>query len=149
MRCVVTLVLVSGLVAGAVAGDVTKDKQHLQGLWQAVALEAGGKQAPPEEVAKFQLLFKGDKVVFLPKADNREHTYHIDPKMKPKALDITPGDGPAKGQRLPWAIYDLEGDKLIICIDKEGKSGKRPTEFKTVAGDGLVLILLERVKKEE
>jgi uncharacterized protein (TIGR03067 family) len=62
-------------------------------------------------------------------------------------MDLTPGDGGKKGEKLPVAIYDLAGDKLVICIDKEGEHGKRPAEFKTMAGDGLVLITLERVKQ--
>jgi len=125
------------------------DKELLQGLWQAVSLEASGKQAPAEEVKEFQLLFRGDQVVFVPKHDNREHTFDIDPMVKPKAMDITPGDGQKKGQKIPCAIYDLTGDKLIICIDKEGSYGKRPTEFKTEAGDGLGLITLERVRRSK
>jgi uncharacterized protein (TIGR03067 family) len=123
------------------------DKELLQGLWQAVSLEASGKQASAEEVKEFQLLFRGDNVVFVPKHDNREHTFDIDPKAKPKAMDITPGDGQKKGQKMPCAIYDLTGDKLIICIDKEGTYGKRPTEFKTEAGDGLGLLTLVKVKQ--
>ena len=109
-------------------------------------MEANGRAAPAEQVKKFQLRFKGDKVVFNPEADNREHAFEIDPLAQPKAMDLTPGDGPAKGKKLPCAIYKLDGDKLTICIDKEGQAGKRPTEFKTGAGDGLALITLERVK---
>ena len=112
-----------------------------------MSLEANGKKAPEEQINEFQLLFKGDKVVFNPKHENREHTYKIDPKAKPKAMDITPGDGQKKGQKMPLAIYDLVGDKLIICIDKEGTHGKRRTEFKTEAGDGLGLITLQKVKQ--
>jgi uncharacterized protein (TIGR03067 family) len=148
MRTVLALTLMTSLViAEDKPDDAAKDKDRLQGLWQAVSLEANGEKAPAEQVNKFQLHFKGDKVVFLPKADNREHAYDIDPKAKPKAMDITPGDGAKKGEKLPFAIYDLAADKLIICIDKEGKHGKRPTEFKTTAGDGLVLITLQRVKQ--
>jgi uncharacterized protein (TIGR03067 family) len=148
MRTILALTLSTGMaVAQDQLGDTAKDKERLQGLWQAMSLEASGEKAPAEAVNQFQLHFKGDKVVFLPKADNREHAYDIDPKAKPKAMDITPGDGAKKGEKLPFAIYDLAGDKLKICIDKEGKHGKRPTDFKTTAGDGLVLITLERVKQ--
>ncbi len=133
----------------ALADDAAKDKKQIEGLWQAVALEADGRQAPAGELKKFQLRFKGDQVVFDPEADNREHAFEIDPSANPKAMDLTPGDGPAKGKKLPCAIYRLDGDKLVICMDKEGQTGKRPTEFKTAAGDGLALITLERVKKSK
>jgi len=47
---------------------------------------------------------------------------------------------------MPCAIYRLDGDRLSICLDKGGQAKKRPTEFKTTAGDGFVLIVLERAK---
>jgi uncharacterized protein (TIGR03067 family) len=144
MVLAVTLLLA---IAQVKPGDTGKDQERLQGLWQAVSMEANGEAAPAEQVNKFQLHFKGDKVVFLPKLDNREHAYHLDPKTEPKGMDITPGDGDKKGEKLPCAIYNLAGDKLIVCIDKELSHGKRPTEFKTGPGDGLVLITLERVRQ--
>jgi uncharacterized protein (TIGR03067 family) len=148
MRSLLALTVVTSLaIADDKPGVQPNDKERLQGLWQAVSLEASGEKAPAEQVNNFQLHFKGDKVVFLPKADNREHAYDIDSKAKPKAMDLTPGDGEMKGKKLPIAIYDLAGDKLIICIDKEGTHGKRPLAFKTMVGDGLVLITLERVKQ--
>ena len=123
-----------------------KDKQTLQGLWQAIELEANGQKAPAEVVKAFRIQIKGDQLVFNPASENRKHAFAIDPEAKPKAMDLTPADGPGKGQRLPCAIYKLDGDKLSVCLDKEGQSGKRPTEFKTVDGDGFALIILERAK---
>jgi len=125
------------------------DQDQLQGLWQAVSMESGGQAAPADQTRKFQLHFKSGKVVFSPKADNREHTFEINAAGKPKTLDIIPGDGAKKGAKLPCAIYELSGDKLTFCINKEMTGGKRPTEFKTAAGDGLVLIKLERVKVDK
>lgn len=128
---------------------IAVDREAFQGLWQAVELEADGKKAAAEAVKAFQVQIKGDQLVFSPATDNRKHTFAIDPAAKPKALDLTPADGPAKGQKLACAIYKLDGDKLVICIDKEGEVGKRPTEFKTAAGSGLALVTLERVKEKK
>ena len=147
MRLCVWMLLMTTVVVVADeprAGE--KDKQALQGLWQAVELEANGQKAPAEAVKVFRIQIKGDQLVFNPTSENRKHTFAIDPEAKPKAMDLTPADGPGKGQRLPCAIYKLDGDKLNVCLDKEGQAGKRPTEFKTGAGDGLALITLERVK---
>ena len=147
MRLCVVLLLITGSVAAADERQAgAKDKEALQGLWQAGELEANGQKAPVEAVKSFQIQFKGDQIVFNPAAENRRHTFAINPAAKPKAMDLTTGDGPKKGQTLPCAIYKLDGDKLVICIDKEGTHGKRPTEFMTKAGDGLALITLERVK---
>ena len=150
MRPCLTILLMAGF-ASAVdeSKDGAKDKDALQGLWQAIALEANGEKAPDEATKGFQIRFKGDKLVFSPDTDNREHTFTLDPKSKPKAMDLTPSDGPAKGKKVPCAIYKLDGDTLTICIDKEGKSGKRPTEFKTAAGDGFALLTLERIKEKK
>jgi uncharacterized protein (TIGR03067 family) len=126
-----------------------KDKEALEGLWQAVELQANGQKAPAEVVKAFQVQIKGDQLVFSPATDNRKHTFAIDPAAKPKTMDLTPADGPAKGKKLPCAIYKLDGDKLTICVDKEGTFGKRPTEFKAAAGDGCALITLERVKDKK
>lgn len=147
MRIGLALTLMASLaIAEDKPADASKDKEGLQGLWQAVSIEANGEKAPAEQIKQFQLQFKGDKVVFLPKLDNREHDYEIDPRAKPRSMDITPGDGEKKGKKLPCAIYELSGDKLMICIDKEGLHGKRPKEFKTKGAEGLSLLVLERVK---
>jgi uncharacterized protein (TIGR03067 family) len=150
MRLCLAVMLLSAPVAAADEPKVaTTDREALQGLWQATAAEANGEVLPAEAWKAFQLLIKGDKVVFSPDRDNRESTFALTPDAKPKAMDLTPSDGPAKGMKLPCAIYKLEGDKLTICFDKEGQAGKRPTEFKTTAGDGLALIILERVKEKK
>jgi uncharacterized protein (TIGR03067 family) len=134
------------VISQAAADDAAKEKEKLKGLWQAVSMEANGQQAPADQVKRFQVRFKGDRVVFSPEADNREHTFEVDPSAKPKAMDLIPGDGQAKGKKLAIAIYKFDGDKLIICIDKEAQTGKRPTQFETAGSDGLVLITLDRVK---
>jgi RNA polymerase sigma factor (sigma-70 family) len=123
-----------------------KDQDRVQGLWQAESLEAGGQKAPDEAVKAFQVRFKGTDITFA--ADDRTHTFDLDSSTMPKALNLTPGDGPAKGKKLECAIYDLDGDTLKICMDKEGQAGKRPTEFKTTPNDGLALMVLKRVKEK-
>ena len=122
-----------------------KDQDALQGLWQAVELEHQGQKAPDAVVKRFQVRIKGDKLVFGPGTDDREHTFSLDPGVKPKAMDLVPSDGPAKGKRLPCAIYRLDGDTLTICLDKDGEANKRPIAFKTAAEDGFSLLTLKRV----
>jgi uncharacterized protein (TIGR03067 family) len=143
MKSILTVSLSLILVTAALADD----KSDLQGLWQAEKVVGNGKEAPPAVVKKFRIQIEGDTLTFNPGGENRRHTITLDPKAKPKAMDLTPLDGPAKGRTLPVAIYELKGDTLRICLDKEGRSGKRPTRFKTVAGDGLAVLTLKRVKK--
>jgi uncharacterized protein (TIGR03067 family) len=45
-------------------------------------------------------------------------------------------------------IYALDGDGLKICFNtRDDAKQPRPTEFKTVKGDGRVLLVLKREKK--
>jgi uncharacterized protein (TIGR03067 family) len=149
MRTVVALILVAGpAVRADEPSPAAKDREALQGLWQAVELEADGQKAPAEAAKAFRIRIEGDKLIFTPDTDKRVHAFILDPKADPKAMDLTPGDGPAKGKKLPCAIYKLDGDKLTICVDKEGEAGKRPTGFKTAAGDGFALLTLQRVKEK-
>jgi uncharacterized protein (TIGR03067 family) len=62
---------------------------------------------------------------------------------KPKQLDAVPSDGPIKGQTVEH-IYEIEGDKLRICLALPGTN--RPTQFKSEAGSGLWLFTYNRVK---
>src|SRR4051812_837617 len=105
------MVVVLGLLAVTVSAqqDGNADKKKIQGLWQAVALEKNGKKAPDEVVSKFQVVIMGDKLVFNPDTENREATFVLDVKAKPKAMNLTAGDGPLKGKKQPYAIYKLEG----------------------------------------
>jgi uncharacterized protein (TIGR03067 family) len=137
------------LATAVVAADNPKDKDNLQGLWQAVEMEASGQKAPDEVAKKFKVWIKADKLVFNPDTtENREHTFMLDTKAKPKAMDLTPSDGSTKGKPVPAAIYELDGDKLRICLAKDDNQSKRPTEFKTTAGDGFALLTLKRVDGE-
>jgi uncharacterized protein (TIGR03067 family) len=147
--CIAMLLMAGFITAVDDPATGTKDEEALQGLWQAVELEHGGEKAPAEAVTKFQIRIKGNKIIFNPDTEKREHTFELDPKTNPKAMDLTPSDGPAKSQKLPCAIYKLDGDKLTICLDKEAKTGKRPAQFKTAAGDGFALLKFERVKEKK
>ena len=142
MRALLPLLLFVGTAAGK---DDVKDMEQLQGVWQAVALESGGEKAPEDVVKMFKIQIKGDKLVFNPDSEKRTHAIVLNSKLK--EMDLTPEDGPMKGKKMPCAIYKIDGDKLIICIDKDGKEVKRPGEFKTKEGDGCALLTFERVKK--
>lgn len=126
-----------------------EDQKKLQGLWQAVALERNGMPAPETAVKGFQILIEGDQLVFNPASGNRKHALLINSDAKPASIDLTPMDGPGKDQQQPCAIYELQRDQLTICIDRDGQPAQRPKAFKTVSGDGLVLMKLERVNKTE
>jgi RNA polymerase sigma factor (sigma-70 family) len=118
------------------------DKEKLQGTWAWVEAERGGKKAGDEEIKDFKMTFRGDKVNVDPGGDNREGTFQLDPKQKPKTIDLTLQDGAEKGKTIR-GIYSLEGDTLKLCFNDEGDQD-RPTDFTSKEGTRLVVVTLRR-----
>ena len=72
----------------------------------------------------------------------RKKSFKLDPGKTPKEIDISSLDGSTAA-----CIYKLEKDRLTICMSYFTKGpSKRPTEFKTGAEDGLMVLTLEKVK---
>lgn len=122
----------------ASAGDVNDDSGGIQGSWQAVAGEIGGKPLPAESV-KSTILKLADGKYEVSAVDGRPDTgtYRLMSNAKPKRIDVILGLGPNAGKTIP-AIYELSGDSLKICYALRGSNA--PTEFKTAAGTGGYLL---------
>ena len=72
-----------------------------------------------------------------------EGTYKIDAKKDPPEIDIVPPD---KDKGPPViGIYRFEKDTLILCIIM---GTDRPKKFESPEGSEVMLITLQRVKKE-
>jgi uncharacterized protein (TIGR03067 family) len=123
------------------------DRKELQGEWQAVEVQQEGEKAPAEYVKKFRVVIKNGEITFSPpKGGSRKSNFKLDPSMSPKAIDFAPLDGKHKGKTVP-GIYALDGVTLKICVgNSEDDIKARPREFRTQEGDGLGLLILERVK---
>jgi uncharacterized protein (TIGR03067 family) len=147
MRNRLALVLGIALLGSVSADDKEdgkKDSDKLQGTWTFVSMERGGEKIPQGEGGP-TITFDGDK--FAVKAGDQvlqAGTQTLDPSQKPKAVDSKVTEGEGKGTTM-LGIYEIDGDNLKACFDTEGK--KRPTEFKTTAGDGHMLVVLKRAKK--
>jgi uncharacterized protein (TIGR03067 family) len=75
-------------------------------------------------------------------ADKDTVTYTLDATRKPKWIDLT-----GKGGKKMLGIYELDGDKLTICVN-ERDGGERSTQFASAADSpNDVLIVLKRDKK--
>ena len=140
------LIVALAVVVGAPA---TKDKPKnespsLVGEWVPTKAVRGGKldNAPPGT----RMIFKADgKALF--KDGNRdkieEGAYKIDPKKKPAEIDIFP---PATEKDVNVVgIYKFEKGKLILCL---AMGGSRPKKFASPDGSQIMLITLERAKKD-
>jgi uncharacterized protein (TIGR03067 family) len=129
------------VLAGAGPDEKTKsDADVIQGTWEFVSAEEGGKVVPEDELKKFEVVFAADKVKFPIKQEVKELGYKLDPAKKPKQIDIAFSDSEtAEG------IYELDGDKLKLCLTKPGH-GDRPAKFDATEGRETVLLVLKRKK---
>jgi uncharacterized protein (TIGR03067 family) len=140
-----TAVVVAALLVGLVAAnpdDKKKDEDKIQGTWQAVSMERGGKKAPDEDVKVFKIVFgpDGKLTVNTPKKEVKG-TYQLDATKKLKEITLKGEDG-----KTIQAIYKLDGDDLALCGVEDGE-GDRPTEFATKADNKNALIVFKREKK--
>jgi RNA polymerase sigma-70 factor (ECF subfamily) len=125
--------------------------KKLQGEWQAVEVHTKGKTLGKDdaEIKLIRFVIKDNEMSLLsPKDDgkDRKKTFQLDPKKSPKEMDLTSLDGQEKGQTAA-CIYKLEKDKLTLCIPYFVKDPTiRPKEFKAGEDDGIMVLVLERVK---
>ncbi len=122
-----------------------KDLQKLAGKWQPTSMLIGKNKTSDEDLKTFTLALEGDTYTFSIKGEKEpdKGKFKIDANAKPMTMDIITGkDSPNKGKIL-LAIYELDGDTMKICYDREGK--KRPTEFKADS-DKTLLAVYKRMK---
>jgi uncharacterized protein (TIGR03067 family) len=122
-----------------------KERDNLQGTWSIVAAERQGQPVPAEEFAQCFAGLRwiiGPERLVLAQGDERvEATYRLDPFQEPRAIDLTPTQGPQRGRRV-LGIYDLGPTRLRVCMN-HGK-GKRPSEFVTPPDAPWTLLVLTR-----
>jgi uncharacterized protein (TIGR03067 family) len=136
--------LLSPAAAEEKADAGKKELDKFQGTWTFIAMEQDGKEAPKPDTPQ-TITFEGDK--FTVKQGDKvvqAGTHKLDPTKKPKTADakITEGDG--QGNTM-LGIYEVDGDTIKACFDPQGK--QRPTEFKTTAGSGYMMVTIKRDKK--
>jgi uncharacterized protein (TIGR03067 family) len=147
----------AGLVAAllsvsAPAQEDKKDKaekkdeeaKKLEGAWTATHWQRGTGIIGKDDVKTELVLGKG--TYEFPKGINRVGTKGTYKTVAGKNhIDLTPGDGPAKGKTLQ-GIYKVEGDTLTLCFRPAGM--ERPTKFESTDRN-TVLAKYEKKKKEE
>jgi uncharacterized protein (TIGR03067 family) len=113
---------------------VLSDRDAQQGLWVLEKLDFGKNPKPegqPDPVGKVSFLVVGD-VWWGMGADSdggsvRPHRAKLDPNKNPKWLDLTFVRPDNAHTETPQYIYELDGDKLRICMCSSKPA--RPAEF--------------------
>ncbi|HJZ91377.1 MAG TPA: TIGR03067 domain-containing protein [Gemmataceae bacterium] len=141
-----SLLLGLAVAVGAPGKDAPKEKASIVGTWNGEKAVAGGKDLPvPEGGVSFTFTEDGKVMVTEGKREKPDTgTYKLDPKKDPAEIDLTPP--PEKKEKVVLGIYKLDGDTLTLCFGKDG--GARPTKFESPEGSQVIVITLQRAKKE-
>ena len=118
-----------------------KDKAALQGVWKIVSLESSKGKDPNAEGATLEFDKDGKNLVYTKDGESKKATYTLNPSGKPKEIDIKVADE----NKTFEAIYQVDKDKLKICLAPESGDG-RPNEFAVKDGKSYILIQLEKSK---
>ena len=126
--------------------DVSAELKKLRGSWRLVAETDDGRNMPPEEVKKYNILTFDIAGRWKVEIDGKvvgQGTARIDPTTTPKTIDYTFTLGESAGSGFA-AIYELEGDSFRHCGVLQGA---RPSEFSSKPGSGQILTTFHRVKE--
>ncbi len=88
----------------------TNERTALEGTWDTISVAYFGNTIDGDKVNDVPTVFEGQKM----KVGN-EAIYRTDPRSSPPAIDVTPSDGPAKGQTFR-GIYLLRDQTLVIWL---------------------------------
>jgi RNA polymerase sigma factor (sigma-70 family) len=130
---------------------VFRDLDGIGRVWKGVAAEVDGAKVAPPPVWGFGRMGGGGIGI---RDEYRPHDgpndvvfffkHKLDASARPKAIDLMPVEGPAKGKTLR-GIYALEGDEFKICYVSpcvpEPEKKARPSEFAAPKGSGHVLLV--------
>jgi RNA polymerase sigma factor (sigma-70 family) len=145
------------LGARAEPKKATDDRKALQGTWQVVSVETGGKDVTPRWEKAQEWVVKGHWINV--RSTDPLHVPHsevftIRPDRGPKEIDINPYPiGVYLPSDVVKGIYTLEGDVWKVClpyiplaVPRGKQSTARPKDMASKAGGTTFLITLKRVK---
>jgi RNA polymerase sigma factor (sigma-70 family) len=121
-----------------------KELKQLEGTWEQVNSVVDGEAEEFAEGVRNRVIIRGDSYTWESAGQlTSRGTLRVDPGKKPKAIDLTVGEGPDKGETY-HGIYETSGDELRICSVPPGEA--RPTKFASRQGSGRSLSTFRRVK---
>lgn len=113
----------------------------LEGTWAFASLEVDGVPMSPELMSGSRILIDGDRFRTESPEAIYEGVFNINVEAEPNEIDIEFVEGPEAGN-WNYGIFRLDGDRLEICLDINGKP--RPMGFRTLPGSGQAFERLTR-----
>jgi uncharacterized protein (TIGR03067 family) len=138
----------SGLAAPPPQLSGKANRKELEGKWRLVALEQGGKKQPEAGVkARNQYLFVQGKAFHIKREGKTRiaGTIESETLTVPKQVTFDAVDLQYKGRLRLEAIYQLQSDRLTICVPDFGHP--RPTTFITTGKRDVQVEVYLRVTK--
>ena len=151
MNIMITSLVALAITAATAIGaekNAPGDDEAINGIWSPTEAVLGGAPLPPSALKKITLRIDGAeyevevRVEGEPEPD--QGTSALNTNVTPKTMMITSTNGPNRGKTFP-AIYALKDDTLRVCYDLSGQ--KHPTDFKSVKGTQLYLVIYKRKEK--
>jgi uncharacterized protein (TIGR03067 family) len=139
------LFLAVGLfVSAAAKDDADNTAKKLEGKWNVVAGEEGGKRAAASEIKDATVTIRGTGLTVHKAGRDEEMTFAIRKGGNRGEIDFTLTAGPDKGKTCK-GIYSLEDDTLRVTYAPPGED--RPREFATAKDTKQMSWTLKRASK--
>ena len=115
---------------------------EIEGEWRMVSAVFDGQPLADDMVKWCTRTTRGDNTVVMAGPQTMVNArFTLDRSNRPGAIDYVNLHGSAKG-KTQLGIYELDGDRLSICMAPPGKP--RPTAFESTARDGRSLTVWRR-----
>jgi uncharacterized protein (TIGR03067 family) len=144
-RARLALLLVALLVRTAPADDPPSDDlKRLEGTWDVVAAEEGGREFDTTMLVDQALAFSPDGAyrVLIRDEAVESGTFRLDSAIVPAGIDLKIQRGEDAG-KTQLGIYRFDGNRLIVSFHKPGVES-RPKTFKTAPDSAQFTFRLER-----
>jgi uncharacterized protein (TIGR03067 family) len=134
--------LVTLVVLALAPTAIRAQEDDVSGSWIAVQAERDGILA--QDLVGHELIMENGRfAVARPGSTLYAGTYALDPVADPPAIDFVHEAGSLLGTT--WeGIYELNGNRLVICDDAGDPDAGRPQDFSTSPGSGDVLLTFQR-----
>jgi uncharacterized protein (TIGR03067 family) len=120
------------------------ERQRLQGAWEVVSFQMSGKTVDDAPLSQF--VFDHGEVTVQETAKTLKTEYTLEVGKEPKQLVLSALF--SQRGRPVRAIYSLKEGTLMICLDPSPGAAS-PKDLETKEGDGLLLITLRRLEKDD